>query len=234
MKWTHVRSPQFFFALPSENSSAQGMVQAWVAQKLVNVTFYKFLLCLIFALGPQFHKNRDILEVIHYAAAYNCPIFLPAEYILIWQIFISPTLQWANLFFIVYSIYSFHLWESIMKSPPNLAKIPGRELSYLPTWLICRQMTKRTMREPLPVLVVVPTTEPPTVSPSLLRRGSQHTFDGSPWPQQLNKPPPPKLPAVPLCGRWRSNGRWRCRLSSLLQDSQQCCLSEQSIENKWL
>ena len=30
---------------------------------------------------------------------------------------------------------------------------------------------------------------------------------GLPWPQQLNKPPPPKLPAVPLDGRRRRNGR---------------------------
>jgi hypothetical protein len=59
--------------------------------------------------------------------------------------------------------------------------------------------------------VVVPTTEPPTVSPLLSRRGSQRTargdFDGSPRPQQLNKPPPPKLPAVPLGGRRRREGR---------------------------
>ena len=38
-----------------------GMVQAWVGQKLL-----KFLRCPIFALGPRFHKNPDILEVIHY------------------------------------------------------------------------------------------------------------------------------------------------------------------------
>ena len=43
-----------------------GMVQAWVAKKLVNVTFYKFLQCPFFALGPRFHENHDILEVIHY------------------------------------------------------------------------------------------------------------------------------------------------------------------------
>jgi len=41
-------------------------VQAWVAKKLVNVTFYEFLRCPFFALGPQFPENRDILEVIHY------------------------------------------------------------------------------------------------------------------------------------------------------------------------
>ena len=35
--------------------------------------------------------------------------------------------------------------------------------------------------------------------------GSQRT--GSPRPQQLDKPPPPKLPAVPLGGRWRRDGR---------------------------
>ena len=72
-----------------------------------------------------------------------------------------------------------------------------------------RQMTRRTMEEPSPVPVVVPTTEPPLVSPSLSRRGSHctDTFDGSPRPQQLKKPPPPKLPAVPLDGRRRRNGR---------------------------
>ncbi len=37
-----------------------GMVQAWVAKKLVNVTFYKFLRCPFFALGPRFHENHDI------------------------------------------------------------------------------------------------------------------------------------------------------------------------------
>ena len=41
--------------------------------------------------------------------------------------------------------------------------------------------------------------------------GSQRTargdFDGLPRPQQLDKPPPPKLPAVPLGGRWRRDGR---------------------------
>ena len=44
----------------------QGMVQAWVGQKLVNVIFYEFLWCPFFAMGPQFQENRDILEVIHY------------------------------------------------------------------------------------------------------------------------------------------------------------------------
>jgi hypothetical protein len=33
------------------------------------------------------------------------------------------------------------------------------------------------------------------------------TYHGSPRPQQLNKPPPPKLPAVPLGGRRRRVGR---------------------------
>jgi len=41
------------------------MVQAWVAKKLVNVTFYEFLRYPFFALGPRFHENRDILEVVH-------------------------------------------------------------------------------------------------------------------------------------------------------------------------
>ena len=43
-------------------------------------------------------------------------------------------------------------------------KILGRELSCLPTRLFHRQMTRRTMEEPSPVPVVVPTTEPPAVS----------------------------------------------------------------------
>ncbi len=43
-----------------------GMVQAWVAKKLVNVTFYEFLSCPFYALGPRFHENRNILEVVHY------------------------------------------------------------------------------------------------------------------------------------------------------------------------
>jgi hypothetical protein len=51
----------------AETCCSSGMAQAWVGQKLVNVTFYEFFLgCPIFALGPRFHKNRDILEVIHY------------------------------------------------------------------------------------------------------------------------------------------------------------------------
>jgi hypothetical protein len=41
-------------------------VQAWVGQKLENVTHYEFLRCPFFALGPRFHDIRDILEVIHY------------------------------------------------------------------------------------------------------------------------------------------------------------------------
>jgi hypothetical protein len=44
-------------------SIPNGMVQAWVAKKLINVTFYEFLRCPFFALGPRFHENRDILEV---------------------------------------------------------------------------------------------------------------------------------------------------------------------------
>ena len=48
-------------------------------------------------------------------------------------------------------------------------------LSCLPTRLFSCQMTRRTMEEPSPVLVLVPTTEPPTVSPSLSRRGAQRT-----------------------------------------------------------
>ena len=37
-----------------------GMVQAWVAKKLVNVTFYEFLRCPFIALAPLFHEKRDI------------------------------------------------------------------------------------------------------------------------------------------------------------------------------
>ena len=44
----------------------KGMVQAWVAKKLLNVTFEEFLRCPFFALGPWFHENRDILEVVYY------------------------------------------------------------------------------------------------------------------------------------------------------------------------
>ncbi len=39
------------------------------------------------------------------------------------------------------------------------------------------------------------------------QRTAHGDFDGSPRPQQLDKPPPPKLPAVPLGGRWRRDGR---------------------------
>ena len=34
--------------------------------KNVNVTFYEFFWCPFFALGPRFHENCDILEVVHY------------------------------------------------------------------------------------------------------------------------------------------------------------------------
>ena len=49
-----------------EDVRTAGMVQAWVAKKLVNVTFYEFLRCPFFALGPRLQENRDILEVVHY------------------------------------------------------------------------------------------------------------------------------------------------------------------------
>ena len=35
-------------------------------QKYRKGNFYEFLQCPFIALGPQFHKNRDILEVVHY------------------------------------------------------------------------------------------------------------------------------------------------------------------------
>ncbi len=41
-------------------------MQAWVGQKLVNVTHYEFLRCPFFALGPRFHENRNILEGVHF------------------------------------------------------------------------------------------------------------------------------------------------------------------------
>ncbi len=44
---------------------SQGMVQDCLAKKLVNVTFYKFFRCPFFALGPQFHENHDISEVVN-------------------------------------------------------------------------------------------------------------------------------------------------------------------------
>ena len=50
----------------TEEETAGGMVQAWVGQKLVNVTFYEFLQCPFFALGPRFHENSDILEDVQY------------------------------------------------------------------------------------------------------------------------------------------------------------------------
>ena len=61
--------------------------------------------------------------------------FFPCECVPYLEDFCFPyrTLQWANIFFIVYSIYLLNLWESIMKSPPNSAKIPGRDISCLPT-----------------------------------------------------------------------------------------------------
>jgi hypothetical protein len=49
-----------------------GMVQARVAKKLLNVTFQEFLRCPFFALGPRFHKNRDILEVVYYNVKLLC------------------------------------------------------------------------------------------------------------------------------------------------------------------
>jgi hypothetical protein len=38
------------------------------------------------------------------------------------------------------------------------------------------------------------------------------SFCCSPWPQQINKPPPPKLPVVPLSRRQQRNGKCRCHL----------------------
>ena len=42
---------------------AEGMVQAWVAQKLVKRDIVQVF---TLALGPRFHKNCDILEVVYY------------------------------------------------------------------------------------------------------------------------------------------------------------------------
>ncbi len=53
------------------------MVQAWVAPKLVNVTFYEFLQCPFFALGPPFHENCDILEVVYYSVKISIPMHSP-------------------------------------------------------------------------------------------------------------------------------------------------------------
>ena len=65
-----------------------GSVQAWVAKKLVNVTFYEFLRCLFFALGSRFHKNRAILEVVHYndkllyiSHHISLPVHLPSPWL---------------------------------------------------------------------------------------------------------------------------------------------------------
>jgi len=35
-------------------------------QKTLKRNILRVFLCPFFALGPQFHENRDILEVIHY------------------------------------------------------------------------------------------------------------------------------------------------------------------------
>ena len=43
-----------------------GMVQSRVAKKLLKVTFEEFLRRPFFALGPRFHENCDILEVVYY------------------------------------------------------------------------------------------------------------------------------------------------------------------------
>ena len=58
--------------MPNIDEEELGMMQVWVGQKLVNVTFYNFLRCPIFALGPRFHKNRNILEVVHYNIKFTC------------------------------------------------------------------------------------------------------------------------------------------------------------------
>jgi len=56
------------------------MVQAWVAKKLVNMTFYEFLRCPYFALGPQFHEHSYILEVVHYNYYIKLLLATPFKY----------------------------------------------------------------------------------------------------------------------------------------------------------
>jgi len=125
---------------------------------------------------------------------------------LIWQIFISP-LTIGQYFFLSTLLYLFVKCVGILKSPPSSAKIPGRELSCLPAQIFRRQMTRRTPdgtgRRPDygaadGVAVVIETGVPMYPLWRTLN---------SPLPQQLNKPPPPKLPAVPLGERRRCAGR---------------------------
>jgi len=42
------------------------MVQAWVAQKTRKHDILRVFQCPFFALGPWFHKNRNISEVVQY------------------------------------------------------------------------------------------------------------------------------------------------------------------------
>jgi hypothetical protein len=42
------------------------MVQANVGQKLLKSNILGVFTLTFFALGPRFHKKRDILEVVHY------------------------------------------------------------------------------------------------------------------------------------------------------------------------
>jgi hypothetical protein len=44
----------------------KGMVQAWVGQKTRKRDILRVFTMSDFALGPRFHKNRDILEIVHY------------------------------------------------------------------------------------------------------------------------------------------------------------------------
>ena len=61
-----------------------------------------------------------IFDIIICGFALSCRCLQPIGFFLffrslnmflIWYIFISPPLQWASFFFIVYSIYSLHMWE---------------------------------------------------------------------------------------------------------------------------
>ncbi len=83
------------------------------------------------------------------------------------------------------------------KSPPNRA---------LPMQFFChQQMTRRTTEEPL--LVPTDSTKEALIPATELVRVSVTTFCCSPQPKQLNKPPPPKLLALPLGRRRWCNGR---------------------------
>ena len=58
--------------------------------KTLNRNILRFLPCPFFALGPQFHKNHDILEVVHYNVKLlyypphiSIPVHLPSPWLFI-------------------------------------------------------------------------------------------------------------------------------------------------------